>query len=80
MADVFDALSSARPYKEAFPLDKCLRILREGEGKHFDPRVLKAFFARLEQIVSIREHYAELEPENLDQPPAAVPQTDQTTV
>ncbi len=61
VADVFDALSSVRPYKDAFPLEKCLSILREGKGKHFDPRVLDAFLARIDQIVNIRDHYAELE-------------------
>jgi putative two-component system response regulator len=50
-------LSSARPYKEAFPLDRCLRILIEGRGKHFDPRVLDAFLRRKDEVVRIREHY-----------------------
>lgn len=63
VADVFDALSSARPYKEAFPLEKCLSILRDGEGKHFDPRILSAFFNRIDEIVQIRDHYAEIETE-----------------
>ena len=80
VADVFDALSSVRPYKEAFPLEKCLAILREGEGKHFDPRVLEAFFARLDQIVSIRDQYAELQPENSDQLSADMPSIDQPGV
>ena len=60
VADVFDALSSERPYKPAFPLEKCLSILKEGRGKHFDPRVLDAFFARLDEIVEIQAHYAEI--------------------
>lgn len=57
VADVFDALSSARPYKKAFPLEKCLAILQEGRGKHFDPRVLDAFFARIDEAKAIRERY-----------------------
>jgi len=43
VADVFDALTSRRPYKEPFALDKALEILREGRGTHFDPAVLDAF-------------------------------------
>ena len=43
IADVFDALTSARPYKEAIPPDQSLAILREGAGRHFDPALLEAF-------------------------------------
>jgi putative two-component system response regulator len=59
VADVFDALSSKRPYKPAFTLEKCLRLLEEGRGTHFDPRVLDAFLARREQIVEIQTCYAD---------------------
>lgn len=51
VADVFDALSSARPYKPAFPREKCFEILEEGRGKHFDPRILDAFFAQSDEII-----------------------------
>lgn len=43
VADVFDALSSRRPYKQPLPPEEVLRILQEGRGSHFDPRVLDAF-------------------------------------
>ncbi len=43
IADVFDALTSERPYKKAFELDKALRIIREGSGGHFDPALVEAF-------------------------------------
>lgn len=61
VADVFDALSSKRPYKPAFPLEKCLSILEEGRGKHFDPQVLDAFFSRREEIVRVQVEYADVE-------------------
>jgi len=51
VADVFDALSSARPYKQPFPREKCFEILEEGRGLHFDPQVLDAFFTRSQQII-----------------------------
>ena len=51
VADVFDALSSERPYKRAFPREKCFEILEEGRGKHFDPKVLDAFFTQSDQII-----------------------------
>ena len=40
VADVFDALSSKRPYKSAFPWEKCCEILEEGRGQHFDANVV----------------------------------------
>ncbi len=43
VVDVFDALTSRRPYKEPFPFDEAERILEEGRGGHFDPDVLDAF-------------------------------------
>lgn len=54
VADVFDALSSERPYKKAFPREKCFEILQEDSGTHFDPRVLDAFFNRADEIVDIQ--------------------------
>ena len=61
VADVFDALSSKRPYKPAFPIDKCLGILEEGRGTHFDPDVLDAFFARKKQIVNTQIQHADVD-------------------
>ena len=60
VADVFDALSTKRPYKRAFPFGQCFTIMEEGRGTHFDPQVLDAFIATREQIVSIQLHYAEV--------------------
>lgn len=61
VADVFDALSSKRPYKPAFPLEKCFSILQDGRAKHFDPTVLDAFFARRAEIVSTQIEYADVD-------------------
>lgn len=59
VADVFDALSSKRPYKPAFPLAKCFEIMAEGRGKHFDPVILDAFFARRAEIIEIQINSAD---------------------
>jgi PAS domain S-box-containing protein len=48
VVDVFDALSSDRPYRTAWPRRKVLNYLREQSGKHFDPRVVAAFMKLLE--------------------------------
>jgi putative two-component system response regulator len=59
VADVFDALSTKRPYKPAFPLDKCFAILEEQRARHFDPNVLDAFFACSDEIVEIQIAHAD---------------------
>jgi putative two-component system response regulator len=50
VADVLDALGSRRPYKEPLPFDACVKILEEGRGRHFDPRVLDAFLCRRDEF------------------------------
>lgn len=57
IVDVFDALTSKRPYKEPFSVEKSFAILREGRGNHFDPDVVDAFFAVEDEIVTIKEKY-----------------------
>ena len=43
VADVFDALTSKRPYKPAMPLESAMQILRDGAGRHFDPDIIQTF-------------------------------------
>ena len=50
LADVFDALTSERPYKEPFPLEKALAIIKEDSGSHFDPEAAEAFLAIEDEI------------------------------
>ncbi len=54
VADVYDALSSKRPYKPPFPLQKCFTIMEEGRGTQFDPRVLDAFSERRDDIIRVQ--------------------------
>ena len=60
VADVFDALSSARPYKDAFRFDECFEILEGDRGKQFDPAVLDALLARRDEIINIRTEHADV--------------------
>ncbi len=53
VADVFDALSSKRVYKEAFGFEESLQYIREQSGKHFDPIVIKAFMHDLTAVKRI---------------------------
>lgn len=54
VADVFDALVSKRCYKNAMPLEKAYSIIREESGTHFDPEVVEAFFASIDQIEMVQ--------------------------
>ncbi len=53
LADVFDALTSARPYKAAWPLDDARAFIEESSGKHFDPACVAAFLSRWDDIVAV---------------------------
>ena len=57
VADVFDALTSRRPYKEPFSNDKAYGILREDRGSHFDPQAIDAFFEQLDEVEAAQERY-----------------------
>ena len=61
VADVFDAVTSERPYKPAFPNEDALQLLRDGKGKHFDPRVIDVFFECLDDILKIQDKYKDEE-------------------
>ena len=55
VADVFDALVSKRSYKEGFPFDKAMEIIKEGSGSHFDPKIVEAFVHAEEQVREVAE-------------------------
>jgi len=57
IADVFDALTSKRPYKEAWPVEKALSVMEQDSGKFFDPMLFRTFKARLPAILKIKEEY-----------------------
>ncbi len=55
IADVFDAITSVRCYKEAWPVDKSFELIKSESGKHFDPKVVEAFFEVTDEILTIYE-------------------------
>nr|WP_315427157.1 HD domain-containing phosphohydrolase [uncultured Albidiferax sp.] len=59
VADVFDALTSRRPYKEAWPVEEAVQQIRDGAGSHFDPMVVAHFQQCLPDILAIRERFKE---------------------
>lgn len=55
VADVFDALTSARPYKRAWPVSAAVNYIRDRSGSHFDPDCVRAFLSNLEDICRVRK-------------------------
>jgi len=60
LADVYDALSSARCYKEPFDEEKVLQILKEESGKQFDPELVEILLEIFDVIKSTKERHAEV--------------------
>ena len=59
LADVFDALTSVRPYKKAWSLEASLEYIDDNRGKHFEPRMVDLLRTRLEDILAIKEKFGE---------------------
>lgn len=57
IADVFDALTSVRPYKQAWSVEQAIHLIREQAGKHFDPALVEAFFRCLPEILQLRDRW-----------------------
>jgi putative two-component system response regulator len=55
LADVFDALSTDRPYRRALKLEEVVEAIQEDRGKHFDPDLVDAFLAQREAIAEIMQ-------------------------
>ncbi len=61
VADVFDALSSRRCYKEPWPLEKTLEEIRSLSGRHFDPRLVEMFDEFLPMMIEIQRTHADID-------------------
>jgi putative two-component system response regulator len=59
VADVFDALTSARPYKLAWSLDRAVAYLKVQSGRHFDPRCVGALLEKWDEVLAIRTRFGE---------------------
>jgi len=57
LADVYDALTSQRCYKEAFAHDRCRQLIIEGKGTHFDPLIVDAYLEVENEFIRIRAEY-----------------------
>jgi len=59
IVDVFDALATTRAYKKAWELEDILKLLEDGSGKQFDPKLIKLFFDNLDKFLEIRDSLEE---------------------
>ena len=57
LADVFDALTSVRPYKDAWSISKAMEFIHSEKNKHFDPQLVEIFEQQIEQIIDIKERW-----------------------
>jgi hemerythrin-like metal-binding protein len=73
IADVFDALTSTRPYKSPWPFDEAIAYVRNASGSTFDPAVVAAFERALPEIKRIRELYRDdiIDPNEIVELPAS---------
>jgi len=61
VADVFDALTTDRPYRKAMSVEEAFEIIKKGRGSHFDPQIVDTFFKIKEEILSIKELFKDEE-------------------
>lgn len=59
VVDVFDALTTRRPYKEAWPMEDAVDYIRNASGSHMDPDVVEAFLGNLEKVRQIRDELSD---------------------
>lgn len=59
VADVFDAVSAKRCYRDAMPLEQCFQIIEEGSGVDFDPIIAETFLEMREKIQGVQKMYGQ---------------------
>jgi len=65
LADVFDALISKRPYKDPYPIETAVDIIRKERGEHFDPDIVDVFLENVDEILEIQEEINSMEDSTL---------------
>jgi len=59
VADVYDALTSVRPYKSAWPSEQAFDYLRAQCGRHFDPRMVEAFLGMRKEVLETQNQWSD---------------------
>jgi two-component system response regulator RpfG len=73
VADVFDALTSIRPYKRAWSFQEALEYVKNNTGKHFDPDCVHAFEMRLDAVAQIMRDLGDPQSRDLGDPQSGLP-------
>ncbi len=60
LADVFDALTTVRPYKQAWPVDEAVSEIMRCSGNHFDPQVVEAFLRKIPEITAVQQEFVDV--------------------
>ncbi|MEM9458329.1 MAG: two-component system response regulator [Myxococcota bacterium] len=68
VADVFDALTSERPYKKAWPIEDAVALLERGRGAHFDPELVDLFLGSMDEVLEIKDEFRDQVPETPRRP------------
>lgn len=63
VADVYDALTTSRPYKKAWPIEEALAYLEKNKRAHFDPDCVDAFIAQFDKVLLVQQHTSLAEPQ-----------------
>ena len=66
ICDVFDALRSPRPYKQAWSVDRALAYIQKHSGSHFDPELVNSFMRVKNSIIDYSEKYQDMTPVQLN--------------
>lgn len=59
IADVFDALTSVRPYKKAWTIEDAVSLIEREKGEHFDPKIVEAFLSVLPKVRTISNQFSD---------------------
>ena len=66
IADTFDALTTIRPYKQAWLVEDAINLLKKEAGSHFEPELVDKFLSIMPQIIQIKDQYSEISVKYLD--------------
>ncbi len=61
ICDVFDALTSKRPYKAPWPAERAIDLINSESGKHFDPELVEFFRGIVDEFLVIKDEYPDIE-------------------
>jgi putative two-component system response regulator len=80
IADVFDALTMSRPYKQAWPVERAIETIRRDAGAHFDPQMVDHFVEIVPEIMRLKGDWDKQEGVGLDQKMFEIPEPEHVEI